>query len=877
MDDDQLADLEAMKHRVSAIDQVELSPARPRGSTAASAARDFGSKRVSPTMLSVVARRIVAVGDPDKAQLTETEIRTRYITPALSAAGWPLTSLREEYYYFSAGRIQVVGKSGVRKKPKKVDYLLEWRPNLPIAVVEAKDNIHGPGDGMQQALEYAEQLDVPSVFTSNGDSFVWHDRTGVRDEVEIEIPLDAFPSPAELYGIYKQWKGIADADEPVVASEFHDDGSGRRPRYYQRIAVNRAIEAIAKGQRRLLLVMATGTGKTYTAAQIIWRFMESFKSVNPGKSQARVLFLADRNILIDQAMMNDFAMFKGRMAKLSASRGTITKAANHDDPEGVGSKAVDKSFELYLSLYQAVSGSEEVDNVYKKFSPDFFDLVIIDECHRGSAREESAWRAILEYFSSACQLGLTATPKETATVSNIDYFGDPLYTYSLKQGIDDGFLAPYKVIRTALDIDTFGWRPRDGQVDDSGALIPDRHYGDRDIDNAIIFPERDKRVAERITEYLKGTDRYAKTIVFCEDIPHANRMRRILANLNADEVRKDSRYVMQITGDDQQGKQELDNFIDPEMPYPVIATTSKLLSTGVDAQTCKLIVMNSNIESMTDFKQMIGRGTRVRTDYGKWFFVIMDFKNVTRLFADKEFDGEPVKVYELTPGDDMVDAVHGIDDIDETEDDDKDPETLDQWVERPGSRTPRRKRIVVSGQQVTIIGEQVQMIGADGKPLTSSLREFVRKNLLERYPTVDVFVSSWLAAGQRSVLLDELTEAGAPLEDLAELQGEDIDPFDAARHVCFGHSPRRRRDRADAVRASGYLNRYQGGVHSVLEALLEKYIESGVRSIEDIAVLRVEPFRSMGRPIELIQPFGTRETYLKAVHDLEQQLYQEAQ
>lgn len=817
------------------------------------------------------------MSDSDKSQLTETEIRTRYITPALSTAGWPLTSLREEYYYFSAGRIQVVGKKGVRKKPKKVDYLLEWRPNLPIAVVEAKDNNHEPGDGMQQAIEYAEQLDVPSVFTSNGDSFVWHDRTGSRPDVEVEIPLEQFPSPEALYQLYKQWKGIADADEPVIAGQFHDDGSGRRPRYYQRIAVNRTMEAIAKEQKRLLLVMATGTGKTYTAAQIIWRFMESFRAINPDKGQARVLFLADRNILIDQTMMNDFAMFKGRMAKLSASRGTIAKVAKADDPDGAGSKVVDKSFELYLSLYQAVTGTEEIDNVYKQFSPDFFDLIIVDECHRGSAREDSAWRGILEYFGSAVQLGMTATPKETKAVSNSDYFGDPLYTYSLKQGIDDGFLAPYKVIRTALDVDTFGWRPEEGQVDDSGTLIPDRHYTDEDIDDSIIFPERDKRVAERITEYMKSTDRYAKAIVFCQDIPHANRMRRILANLNADEVRKDSRYVMQITGDDQQGKQELDNFIDPEMPYPVIATTSKLLATGVDAQTCKLIVLNSRVESMTDFKQMIGRGTRVRTDYDKWFFVIMDFKNVTKLFADKDFDGDPVKVYELPPDGDMSDAVEELDDVNEAEGEDEDDGGPEQWVERPGARKVRRKRIVVSGQQVTIIGEQVQMLGTDGKPLTSSLKEFVRSGLLERYPTADAFVNAWLAASQRSALLDELVDAGIPLEDLVEQSGLELDPFDMALDVAYERQPIERRQRAESVHANGYLGKYQGQVRSVLEALLAKYVESGVRSMEDIGVLRVEPFRSMGGPMELIRSFGTRETYFKAVHDLEQQLYQEAQ
>lgn len=815
------------------------------------------------------------MSDPDKASLTETEIRTRYITPALSSAGWPLTSLREEFYYFSAGRIQVVGNTGVRKRPKKVDYLLEWRPNLPVAVVEAKDNRHEPGDGMQQALEYAEQLDVPSVFTSNGDSFVWHDRTGLRPDIEVEIPLDQFPSREVLYDLYKRWKGITDAEEPIIASGFHDDGSGRRPRYYQRIAVNRTMEAVAAGQRRLLLVMATGTGKTYTAAQIIWRFMEAFKAINPGKSQARVLFLADRNILIDQTMMNDFVMFKGRMAKLSTSHKTITRVNTPDASGGAGTKFVDKSFELYLSLYQAVTGAEEIDNVYKQFSSDFFDLVIVDECHRGSAREDSAWRAILDYFSSAVQLGMTATPKETKTVSNMDYFGEPLYTYSLKQGIDDGFLAPYKVIRIALDVDTFGFRPGEGQLDDRGTLIPDREYTTEDIDDTIVFPERDLRVAERVTQYLKSVGRYAKTIVFCQDIPHANRMRRALANLNRDEVLKDSRYVMQITGDDQQGKQEVDNFIDPEMPYPVVATTSRLLATGVDAQTCKVIVLNSTVDSMTDFKQMIGRGTRVRTDYDKWFFVILDFKNVTRLFADKDFDGDPVKVYDLSSDGDMDDAVNDLNEVDETQGSDEDQQ---EYLENhQPERTVKRKKIIVSGQPVTIIGEQVQMLGADGKPLSSTLRDFTRDNLLRRYSIAEEFFAAWVSTSREADLLDDLAEAGIPLEDLAEQTGTSLDPFDVAIEIAYGQEPVGRQRRAAAVRADiNYFNKYRGQVRIVLEALLDKYEESGVRAIEDIGTLRVPPFNTIGRPMEIIQLFGSRETYLKAVRDLEQHLYPEA-
>lgn len=816
--------------------------------------------------------------DPEKAQLTETEIRTRYVTPALSSAGWPLSSLREEFFYFSAGRIQVVGKKGVRKDPKRVDYLLEYRPNQPVAVVEAKDNRHVPGDGMQQAIEYAEQLDVPSVFTTNGDSFVWHDRTGLRPELEVEIPLDQFPSPQELYGLYKQWRGITDDEEPVTATSFHDDGSGRRPRYYQRVAINRTLEAIAAGQDRLLLVMATGTGKTYTAAQIIWRFMEAFKKINPEKSQARVLFLADRNILIDQTMMNDFTMFKGRMAKLSTSHKTIKKVVSSDLPELgiVGGKVIDKSYELYLSLYQAVTGTEDIQNIYKQFSSDFFDLIIVDECHRGSARADSAWRDILEYFGSAIQIGMTATPKETKTVSNIDYFGDPLYTYSLRQGIEDGYLAPYKVIRVATDVDTFGYRPAPGEVDDSGEVIPDKEYSQNDFDRILVLPERDRRVAERITEYLKNTDRFAKTIVFCVDIDHANRMRRTLANLNKEEVIHDSRYVMQITGDDQQGKAELDNFIDPESRYPVIATTSKLLSTGVDAQTCKVIVLDSKIESMTDFKQMIGRGTRVRTDYDKWFFVILDFRNVTKLFADPDFDGEPVKIIELDPDGDMDDAVEDLDEVDETELDEDEDGGPDTWVELPGDRKLKQRKLVVSGQQVTIIGERVQLIGADGKLITESLKDFTRRNVLGEYATLDDFLTAWSSADRRSALLDEMADKGIPIDDLLEQTGAELDPFDLILHVAYDLRPLRRRDRAAAVRAGNYLSKYQDKAREVLEALLDKYADSGIRSVEDVGVLRVDPFRSIGTPMEIIQIFGSRETFQKAVRDLERELYQEA-
>ncbi|MFD5830286.1 EcoAI/FtnUII family type I restriction enzme subunit R [Lentzea sp. NPDC060358] len=819
------------------------------------------------------------MSNPDMSQWTEAEVRTRRITPALSAAGWPLDSFREEFYYFTDGRIQIVGKTGRRKKPKRVDYLLEYRPNLPIALVEAKDNNHEVGDGMQQAIEYAEHLDVPSVFTSNGDSFVWHDRTGQRDEVEVEIGLDEFPTRDVLYDIYKKWKGIEDAEEPVLQSQFYDDGSGRRPRYYQRIAVNRTMERIAAGDKRLLLVMATGTGKTYTAAQIIWRFMETFKQLNPEKGQARILFLADRNVLIDQTMMNDFSMFKGRMAKLSTSRGTISKVDGTDnlDFEVSAGRQVNKSFELYLSLYQAVTGQEGEEDAYKQFSPNFFDLVIIDECHRGSAREDSAWRAILGYFESAIQLGMTATPKETNEVSNIDYFGEALYTYSLKQGIDDGFLAPYKVVRVDLDVDLTGFTPEPGQVDDKGKLIEQRHYTRDDFDGDLVLPQRTQQVAQRITDYLQKTNQLDKTIVFCRDIAHAERMRRALVNLNKNEVTKDPRYIMRITGDEQIGKQEIDNFIDPEIPYPVIATTSKMLSTGVDTQTCKVIVLDTKVESMTDFKQMIGRGTRVRTDYDKWFFVIIDFRDVTKLFKDSAFDGAPVKIIDVTDDEDMDDVINELNNVDENDEDTEEDGGEAPAVTIPKGKTPRRKRYYVSGQAVTIAGETVELVGADGQPITTNLDEFVREALIKRYVTLADFMTAWQDATNKGDYLDSLSDEGVPLEDLAEQRGSDVDPFDLALKVVYDQLATFdiRADRAAALSASGYVAKFEGKQGKLVTALLEKYAAFGIRAIEDIGVLRVAPLSDLGSPVELIRLFGSREAFMHVLHDLIAALYRE--
>ncbi|MBI5222361.1 MAG: DEAD/DEAH box helicase family protein [Candidatus Magasanikbacteria bacterium] len=554
--------------------------------------------------------------------LSEQNICSKYILPAVVSAGWDLKRQIREQYGFTAGRITVRGKTVVRGEQKRVDFILYHRGNLPLAIIEAKDNNHSVGDGMQQALGYAEALDVPFVYSSNGDAFLEHNRLEKTGPIERELALNEFPSPDALYNRYIKAKGIVGEQERIINQDYYLEIDGKSPRYFQQVAINRATEAIAKGQNRLLLVMATGTGKTYAAFQIIWRLWKS-------GVKKRILFLVDRNILADQPIMNDFRHFGDKMTKIAH-------------------RNVDKAYEVYLGLYQGLTGIEEEKNIFKQFSPDFFDLVIVDECHRGSAREDSAWREILEYYKNATQIGLTATPKETADISTQTYFGDPVYTYSLKQGIEDGFLAPYKVIRVTLDRDAEGYRPVVGQLDKYGHPLPDQVFGQSDFDRKVVLEERTKIVAQKITEYLTATDRMQKTIVFCVDTEHADRMRQELVNANADIVREHANYVVRITGNDEQGIKELDKFIDPESPYPVIATTSKLLTTGIDAQTVRLIVIDQNINSIIEFKQIIGRGTRVREDYGKMFFTIMDFRGATELFADPKFDGPPLVIY--TPG-----------------------------------------------------------------------------------------------------------------------------------------------------------------------------------------------------------------------------------
>lgn len=639
-----------------------------------------------------------------KKSLTEADIRTKYITPNIVSAGWNIDTQVREEVHFTDGRIYVRGRIHTRGERKRADYILYYKPNIPIAIIEAKDNNHSVSSGIQQALGYAITLDIPFVFSSNGDGFYFHDRTAKTGGIEKEISLDAFPSPQELWQKYRAYKGLADEVEPIVAQDYFLDGSGRAPRYYQQTAINRTVETIARNEsgNRHLLVMATGTGKTYTAFQIIYRLWKS-------GLKKRILFLADRTALIDQTVRGDFRHFKEAM--------TVIKH-----------KEIDTSYNIYLALYQGLSDNNSND-AYRQFSPGFFDLVIVDECHRGSAREDSKWREILEYFHTATHIGLTATPKETKEISSSDYFGDPLYTYSLKQGIDDGFLAPYKVIKVTLDIDAEGWRPPAGFKDKEGKLVEDRIYNRTDFDRHLIVEERRERVAAKITQFLKGSDRYSKTIVFCVDIEHAQGMRNTLANENADLVAKSSKYVMQITGDNEEGKRELDSFINPTELYPVIATTSKLMTTGVDAQTCKLIVLDSNIGSMTEFKQIIGRGTRINEDFGKHYFTIMDFRNVTALFADKDFDGDPVRVKEAGEDDDLSgvedegEDVTVIDELTGEEVDFPEPERPDVIIVDPPIE-PRRK-VTVHGVEVSIVKERVQYLGGDGKIITESLRDYI--------------------------------------------------------------------------------------------------------------------------------------------------------
>ena len=812
----------------------------------------------------------------NKKALSESDICDKFIRPAMEQAGWDgMVQLYREFP-LRAGRVVVRGRQAKRDASTvlRADYALFFKPNIPLAVVEAKDNNHAMGAGMAQAINYAQLLDVPFSFTSNGDGFVFRDATLADGVLERNLTLAEFPSPAELWSRYCVWKGWTPEVRQVTE---HDYAPAKTPRYYQLNAINRTVEAVARGQNRALLVMATGTGKTYTAFQIIWRLWKS-------GAKKRILFLADRNILIDQTMVNDFRPFKGAMAKLSPHAKGVevvdgqgkTTVEDVDLAINRATKQVNKSYEIYLSLYQAVSGTEEERNIYKQFSPDFFDLIIIDECHRGSAAEESAWRDILSYFSAATQIGLTATPKETADVSNSDYFGEPVYTYSLRQGIEDGYLAPYKVIRVDLDKDAFGWRPLEGMTDKLGNVIEDRVYTGADMNRKLVLERRDEVVAAKITEYLTATNRYDKTIVFCEDIEHAARMRQALSNANADLCATQPNYVVQITGDNPEGKRELDNFIDPEKTYPVIATTSKLMSTGVDAQTCKLIVLDQNIRSMTLFKQIIGRGTRLREDLGKSWFTILDFKRSTELFADPAFDGDPVQIY--APGPDQPVEPPQPPEVPQGEGAGLPGDPLTGQGAGPlvggdeGAAEPR-KYIVGGSVNVAVARERVQYLNADGKLVTESLRDYTRINLGKAYDSLDGFLQAWNSAERKAALIEELERRGVFLDALADEVGKDFDPFDLVLHVAYDQPPLTRRERAQRVKKRNVFTQYGPVARQVLETLLDKYADEGITTIESDAVLRVQPFTGLGSPVELIRSFGGRPQYLQALTTLERELY----
>lgn len=817
----------------------------------------------------------------NKKDLSERDICTKFITPALTRAGWDVLSQIREEVSFTKGRIIVRGKLVTRGKAKRADYILFYQPNIPIALIEAKDNNHAVGDGMQQGLEYATTLDIPFVFSSNGDAFLFHDRTGQSKQTETELSLDAFPTPARLWDSYRTWKDLAPRQEELVLQNYFEDGSGKEPRYYQRIAINKTIEAIAKGQNRILLVMATGTGKTFTAFQIIWRLWKA-------KRKKRILFLADRNVLVDQTMVNDFRPFGSAMAKLSTSSKTIEREDGTAVllPPAVDKKyrRIDTSYEIYLALYQAITGPEDRQKLYRELSPNFFDLIVVDECHRGSAAEDSAWREILDYFSSATQIGLTATPRETKYISNIHYFGPPVYSYSLKEGIHDGFLAPYKVVKIHLDVDVEGYRPAQGEVDKYGYEIEDRVYNQKDFDRNLAIDERSKRVARKVSEFLEESgDRFQKTIVFCVDTEHAARMRQALVNENQDLVQQSERYVMRITGDDAEGCAQIGNFIDPEAKYPAIVTTSRLLSTGIDAQTCRLVVLDREVGSMTEFKQIVGRGARVHEDTKKYYFTVLDFRKATNHFADPDFDGEPVQIYE--PGEnDPVMPPDNVSPVNDEEDSiPLEPDETEKVLvsydssdsEYPSIEDNQPSKYYIRGKPVTILAERIEYLDENGKLVTESLRDYSRKTLRKSFSSLDDFLKRWDNAERKQAIIQELEYEGLLLEPLAEEVGRDLDPFDLICYVAFDQPPLTRRERAENVRKRDVFTKYGDQARAVLEALLMKYQDEGITTLDDPRILKVAPFDAMGTPIELLRQFGGKDGFEIAVRELQSALYEQ--
>ena len=772
-----------------------------------------------------------------KWQMTEEDIKLNFITPALSSK-WNGRMTMETQ--ITDGKINLRGNLVSRAQPKRADYVLYINANNPIAIVEAKDNQHAVADGLQQAMTYAQMLDVPFAYSSNGDAFREHD---FLMGTERDIAMEDFPTPDELYARFQKGAnggaGLTQAEEAIIGQPYYSSQSTYPPRYYQRVAVNRTLDAIARGQNRILLVMATGTGKTYTAFQIVYRLLRS-------GMKKKILYLADRNILVDQSIQQDFAPLEKTIHKINVAK---------DDPSSI------TSYEVYFSLYQQLVGDDEEEHYSALFQPDFFDLVIVDECHRGSAKEESRWRRILEYFSSATQIGMTATPKETRYISNISYFGDPVYTYSLKEGIEDGFLAPFKVINITTDISD-GWRPYKGQRDIYGDEIEDRIYNNSDYDYNIVIEDRIRQVAREITAYLKSTDRMAKTIVFCATEDAALRMRNALAELNADMMQQNPDYVVRITGGDIEGKKKLKYFISVGAKYPVIATTSKLLSTGADCKMTKLIVLDEMISSMTEFKQIIGRGTRLREKEGKTHFVVMDFRAVTRLFADPDWDG-PIEIDEgFTPGGSRVPRGGSPEGGEGDPLVDPDP--------------PRQMPVVdAEGCTVRIINKTVSVYDTNGKLLRQeSIVDYTKSNILGTYASLDNFIRQWTAEEKKESIRELLRERGIDLELMKAEQGMgDVDDFDFICHVAFDKKPMTRRERADNVKKRDFLSKYSGAAREVLEALLDRYMNTGIYEIEKTDILKLDPFAKMGKPARIAGYFGGRDGYMQAVKALENAIY----
>ena len=768
-----------------------------------------------------------------KSEMSEEDVKLQYITPAITSK-WDRGKITMETQV-TDGKINLKGNFVFREKPKRADYILYLNANNPIAIIEAKDNKHSISHGLQQAITYARMLDLPFAYSSNGDGFAEHDFLTGKER---QLKMDEFPTEVELVSRFKEESRMTPTQEAVIEQPYYSSQNTYPPRYYQRIAINRTVDAIARGQNRLLLVMATGTGKTYTAFQIVYRMLQS-------GLKRKILYLADRNILVDQSIQQDFAPLEKVIHKINVSK---------DD------KSTITSHEVYFSLYQQLVGDDDKEHFSELFTPDFFDLIIVDECHRGSAKEESRWRRILEYFSSATQIGMTATPKETKYISNLSYFGEPVYMYSLKEGIEDGFLAPFKVINIMTDIGE-GWRPRKGQRDIYGNEIEDRIYTNSDYDYNIIIEDRIQQVASEITRYLKSTDRMAKTIVFCATEDAAERMRQALVNLNSDMVKENPDYVVRITGNDDYGKKKLDYFISVSAPYPVIATTSKLLSTGADCKMTKLIVLDEMIGSMTEFKQIIGRGTRLREKEGKTHFVVMDFRNVTRLFADPDWDGPIMIDPGFTPGGQKTSPTPGQDDP---------PVPIDP----PGPKNPKP---IVSrdGCKVEIIHKTVSVYDANGKLLRQeSIVDYTKENIRGEYASLDNFIRQWSKEEKKEKIREMLLKRGIDLELMKSEQNmSDVDDFDFICHVAFDKKPLTRKERANNVKKKDFLSKYSGIAREVLESLLDKYMNTGIYEIEKTEILKLDPFQKLGKPAKIAGYFGGKAGYMQAVKELEKAIY----